>query len=69
MTVAGRLVPPGDAELSALRARLLALTGDDLVEIHGWLLGVACAVERQRGADPREADRLIAELRASEGPP
>lgn len=56
-------------ELSALRAKFLALEGVALIEIHGWLLGVACAVERQRGADPRDSDRLIAELRASKGPP
>ncbi len=58
-----------EAWLSELRAKFLALEGDALVGIHGWLLGVACAVERQRGADPRDADRLIAELRASTGPP
>lgn len=56
-------------ELSDLRARFLALEGNLLIEIHGWLIGVACAVERQRGADPRDADRLMAELRASKGPP
>jgi hypothetical protein len=56
-------------QLRDLRARFLALEGDAAIEIHGWLLGVACAVERQRGSDPRAADRLIAELRASKGPP
>lgn len=58
-----------DAELSELRARFLALEGGALIEVHGWLLGVAVAVERQRGANPRDADFLIAELRASKGPP
>ena len=57
------------AQLSELRARFLSLQGDAAIEIHGWLLGVACAVERQRGVDPADADRLIAELRASKGPP
>jgi hypothetical protein len=61
--------PGFDLELSKLRARFLALEGDELIDIHGWLLGVACAVERQRGADPRDSDALIAELRASKGPP
>lgn len=56
-------------ELNDLRAKFLALEGDALIEIHGWLLGVSVAIERQRGADPRASDRLIAELRASKGPP
>ncbi len=56
-----------DQELSELRAKFLALEGLDLIGIHGWLLGVACAVERKRGEGPTDADRLIAELRASTG--
>jgi hypothetical protein len=52
--------------LSRLRAEWLALEGADSVEIHGWLIGVACAIERQRGSDPREMDGLIAELRQSQ---
>lgn len=55
-------------EYSALRARLLGFEGEALEEAHGWLIGVACAVERKRGANPKEADSLIAELRASEPP-
>lgn len=55
-------------ELRELRARFLSLTGRALIEIQGWLIGVACAVERQRKADPRDTDRLIAELRASSPP-
>jgi hypothetical protein len=49
-----------------LRAEWLALEGADLVEIHGWLVGVVCAIERKRGSDPREMDDLIAELRQSQ---
>lgn len=52
-------------ELQRLRAEWLALEGADLIEIHGYLVGVACALERRRGSDPREMDALIAELRAS----
>jgi hypothetical protein len=56
-------------DISAFRDACLALEGDDLVEIHGLLVGIMCAVERKRGSDPRETDRLIAELRASTAPP
>jgi hypothetical protein len=48
-----------------LRNELLALEGIDLVEAHGWLLGVAIAIERKRGAPYWEGDALVAELRAS----
>jgi hypothetical protein len=54
--------------LSQLRAQWLTLEGDDLEDIHGWLVGVACAIERKRGSDPGEMDKLIAELRQSRGP-
>ena len=57
-----------DEHLSVLRSAFLKLAGDDAVQIHGWLLGVACAVERKNGHDPAMSDRLIAELRASTGP-
>jgi hypothetical protein len=55
-------------KLSELRRKWLALEGDDAVEIHGWLIGVAVAIERKRNANPAEADSLIAELRASAPP-
>jgi len=51
-----------------LRARLLALEGDELTEAHGLIVGVMCALERKRGRNYAETDRLIAELRDSEGP-
>ncbi|HZP02628.1 MAG TPA: hypothetical protein VFD30_20425, partial [Terriglobia bacterium] len=54
--------------LSILRTEFLSLSGLDAVEIHGWLLGVAVAVERKNRHDPAMADRLIAELRESRGP-
>jgi hypothetical protein len=60
---------PTDECLSQLRASWLRLQGMDAIEIHGWLLGVACAVERKNGHDPKKSDALIAELRASKGPP
>ena len=52
-------------DLAALRGEWLALEGKDAVEIHGWLIGVAVAIERRRGANPADTDSLIAELRAS----
>jgi hypothetical protein len=55
-------------ELSELRRKWLALAGSDAVEIHGWLLRVAVAIERQRGVNPAVVDALVAELRASEPP-
>ena len=51
-----------------LRAEWLALDGMELLFIHGWLLGVACAIERMTGADPDDVDRLLAELRENQGP-
>lgn len=54
-----------EATLELLRSQWLAFEGDDLVEIHGWLIGVACAIERKSGRDPQMMDRLIAELRQS----
>lgn len=55
-------------ELSVLRHKWMALEGTDAVEIHGWLLGVAVAIERQHSVNPATVDALIAELRASEPP-
>lgn len=51
-----------------LRAHWLTLEGHALMEAHGWVIGVACALERRRGCDPRQMDDLIAELRRSKGP-
>ena len=56
-------------ELSALRAKWLGFEGADLAEIHGWLIGAACAIERKRRVPYSQADALIAELRASKEPP
>ena len=53
------------AKMEQLREEILALKGWDLIEIHGWLIGVVVAIERQRASDPSEIDRLIAELRKS----
>lgn len=58
---------PAKPTFSDLRSSWLSLDGKDAAEVHGWLIGVACAMERQRGSDPREMDGLIAELRASFG--
>lgn len=53
---------------SSLRASWLSLEGPAIEEVHGWLIGVMCAVERKRGRNYRETDTLIAELRESVGP-
>lgn len=50
------------------RRDCLLLEFEDLEEIHGWLIGVAVAVERKRGVPYAEADALVKELRESSGP-
>lgn len=55
-------------ELSKLRRAWLSLEGDDAVEIHGWLVGVGCALERGNGCPPEMVDRLVQELRQSTSP-
>ena len=66
------------ARLMQIRAEALALGGDELAAMHGSMVGVMCVVERIRGrkefGDDRSlrifsaTDRLIKELRASDGP-
>lgn len=48
-----------DEELSAFRQRVLDQRGDALIEIHGWLVGVMCAVERLRGRSECGDDRCV----------
>ena len=50
------------------RRDCLLLEFEDLEKIHGWLIGVAVAVERKRGVPYGEADALVKELRESVGP-
>ena len=54
-------------QLDALRTKCLALEGKELAYVHGWLIGMACEIERKRGIPYECADKLIAEQRKSEG--
>jgi hypothetical protein len=59
-------------DLMRVRERALQLEdGPELEAIHGLLVGVICAVERERGGSPvyHLTNALLAELRASKGPP
>lgn len=58
-----------DRGLSKLRAEWLQLPRERIPFIHGWLLGVACAIERKHRIPFKLADNLIDELRNSSGPP
>jgi hypothetical protein len=66
------------ARLMDTRREMLTLEGDQLMAAHGCVIGVMCALERLRGRKEhyedrsgvlfRQTDRLIRELRESEGP-
>jgi hypothetical protein len=65
-------------QLMNLRSEVLEFSDDDLIIAHGQLVAVMCAAERIRGrkecGDDRcaevseQTDRLIRELRESDGP-
>lgn len=58
-----------EKRLEDFRRECLLLEGEDLLLIHGWLIGLMVCVERKERHVPYAAtDKLIAELRASEGP-
>ena len=51
------------------RAKCLSVSDPlELSYLHGWLIGLTCAIERKRGSPFESQDALIAELRKS-GPP
>lgn len=55
--------------MADFREFCLSLRGNEAVEMQGWLIGVMVRLERHNEMPPKATDDLLAELRASTGPP